>query len=72
MLVLFRVANFLSFKNLQEFSMIPGRPEYNTEHIYDKRIRILDRAVIYGPNSAGKSNFINAIAYAQWLRRQYR
>ena len=67
MLVLFRVSNFLSFKNLQEFSMIPGRPEYNVEHIYDKKIKILDRAVIYGPNSAGKSNFINAMAFAQWI-----
>ncbi len=67
MLVLFRVANFLSFKNLQEFSMIPGKPEYNVEHIYDKKIKILDRAVIYGPNSAGKSNFINAMAFAQWI-----
>lgn len=65
MLVNFRVANFLSFKELQEFSMIAGNADNLTNHIISDTIDVLDRAVIFGPNSAGKTNFINAMAYAQ-------
>ena len=65
MLVSFRVANFLSFKELQEFSMVAGNDDNLVGHIIHDSIDILDRAVIFGPNSAGKTNFIHAMAYAQ-------
>jgi AAA15 family ATPase/GTPase len=65
MLAGFKVANFLSFKEIQKFSMIRGRSEKHLEHIIGGKPELLDRAVIYGPNSAGKSNFMTAVAYAQ-------
>lgn len=65
MLAGFKVANFLSFKEMQKFSMIKGRSEKHHEHIIEGNPELLDRAVIYGPNSAGKSNFMTAVAYAQ-------
>ena len=59
------MSNFLSFKDLQEFSMIAGHSDDHKFHTYRDTVDVLDRAIIYGPNSSGKSNFVNAIAYAQ-------
>ena len=67
MLAGFKVANFLSFKELQEFSMVAGNLDSHPDHIYNEGVKLLDRAIMYGPNSSGKSNFVNAIAYARWI-----
>lgn len=65
MLVRFKVANFLSFKDLQEFTLVAGDSNDHPMHIYHGMTKTLDRAILYGPNSSGKSNFVNAIAYAR-------
>lgn len=65
MLVNFKVGNFLSFKNLQEFSMVAGKDSAHPGHVVEGTVNVLDRAVIFGPNSSGKSNFVYALAYAQ-------
>ena len=67
MLAGFRVSNFLSFKDMQNFSMIKGKSEEHPEHIINGYPKLLDRTFFYGANSAGKSNFITAVAYAQGI-----
>ncbi len=67
MLAGFRVSNFLSFKDMQNFSMIKGKSEEHPEHIINGHPKLLDRTFFYGANSAGKSNFITAVAYAQGI-----
>ncbi|MBR4226982.1 MAG: ATP-binding protein [Candidatus Methanomethylophilaceae archaeon] len=69
MLLCFKVANFMSFKNLQEFSMVAGNDTDHADHLIHGIVNIVDRAAIFGPNSSGKSNFVNAMAYAQKIVR---
>lgn len=66
MLIRFNVSNFLSFDELQEFSMIGGKVRSKSEHIEDdKNIKLLKFAAVYGANAAGKSNLISAIDFAR-------
>lgn len=66
MLIRFNVSNFLSFDQLQEFSMIGGKVRSKTEHIEDdKSIKLLKFAAVYGANASGKSNLIAAIDFAR-------
>ncbi len=66
MLIRFNVSNFLSFDQLQEFSMIGGKVRSKTEHIEDdKSIKLLKFAAVYGANASGKSNLIEAIDFAR-------
>ena len=66
MLIRFNVSNFLSFDELQEFSMIGGKVRSKTEHVEDDRnIKLLKFAALYGANAAGKSNLISAIDFAR-------
>jgi len=67
MLVSFKVANFLSFKEMQEFSMVAGDYSNHIDHVIKGKVNLIDRAAIFGPNSSGKSNFVYAMAYAQEL-----
>lgn len=64
MLVDFRVTNFRSFRDEQDFSMETGQrlrkyKENNTMQIENERI--LKSALVFGANANGKTNLINAL-----------
>ncbi|EOR20426.1 AAA family ATPase [Clostridium sartagoforme] len=66
MLVRFSVGNFLSFKDIQEFSMIKGKAKKKAERIFDnEKIKLLKFASVFGANASGKSNFVKAINYSR-------
>lgn len=66
MLLGFRVANFLSFNEVQSFNTISGDYQSHTNHLMKiGDVEALRTAFIYGPNSSGKTNFISAIEYAR-------
>jgi uncharacterized protein len=65
MLIEFRVRNFLSFEDMATLSMVAttdSEHEKNNILNQNNKLRLLKSAAIYGANSAGKSNFIKAIA----------
>lgn len=66
MLLEFKMKNFKSFKEEMDFRMIPTTIkdlEYSliTNRVEGKEIKALSSAVIYGPNSAGKTNIIGGM-----------
>lgn len=70
MLISFRTANFLSFNDEVEFSMLAGQPRQLPSHVIHhgegrSQIDILKSAVIYGANASGKSNLIKAMDFAR-------
>lgn len=66
MLIRFSVENFLSFKDLQTFSMAAGRQTRHRNHIMELNgHRILKGGFFFGANAAGKSNLIEAISFAR-------
>lgn len=66
MLIRFNVGNFLSFQDVQEFSMIAGKVRSKSNRLYeDENIKLLKFAAIFGANASGKSNLISAIEFAQ-------
>jgi AAA15 family ATPase/GTPase len=62
MLLTFRFKNYLSFKDEQIFSMVPGRTRLHGSRIFRGRnhVRINKFAALFGANGSGKSNFIHA------------
>jgi uncharacterized protein len=68
MLIRFKVANYLSFNNLVEFSMAAGRERIHSDHVIRDAggvPNLLRAALLYGANGAGKSNFVRAIEFAR-------
>lgn len=66
MLVRFAVANFLSFKESTEFSMVASKITRHDGHVAKcGGRRILKGSCIFGPNASGKSNLLSAISFAQ-------
>lgn len=66
MLVRFSVGNFLSFKEVQEFSMIKGKTKSKSDRIVDTdKLKLLKFAAIFGANASGKSNLVSSFKYAQ-------
>lgn len=66
MLIRFNVSNFLSFNDMQEFSMIGGKVRSKTEHLSDdSKIKLLKFAAVFGANASGKSNLIAAMDFAR-------
>lgn len=65
MLIRFSVENFLSFKERQVFSLLPGKGTLKSQHKSApiKGISVLKTSVIYGANASGKSNLIRAIDF---------
>ena len=67
MLLEFSVENFLSFKDLNTFSLIAVKSfkEHQETHTIpvDKGINLLKSAVLYGNNAGGKSNFLESMAF---------
>ena len=67
MLIRFTIENFLSFKENQIFSMLPGTGTLHSNH-KSKRINgvsALKTAVLFGANASGKSNLIKAIEFGK-------
>lgn len=66
MLVRFNVGNFLSFNDVQEFSMIKGKTQNKNSRIYEtNKVKLLKFAAIFGANASGKSNLVSSILFAQ-------
>lgn len=66
MLVRFSVGNFLSFKEVQEFSLIKGKAKSKSERVFETdKVRLLKFAALFGANASGKSNLVSSIKYAQ-------
>ena len=67
MLISFSVKNFLSFKDKVTFSMVASREKQHSATVLNIKgyMRLLPAAAIYGGNASGKSNFIEALAFAR-------
>ena len=67
MLIEFNVENFLSFKDLTTISMVAAKSfkEHNDTHTIevDSKMTLLKSAIIYGNNSSGKSNLLDAMGF---------
>jgi uncharacterized protein len=76
MLIEFKVTNFRSIKETQTLSMVAGNATKDKElsgNTFDSGIpklgNLLKSAVVYGPNAAGKSNLIAALAFMEHMVR---
>lgn len=76
MLIEFKVTNYRSIKATQTLSMVAGNAIKDKElagNIFDSDIpklgSLVKSAVIYGPNAAGKSNLIAALAFMEHMVR---
>ena len=67
MLIRFTIENFLSFREKQVFSMIPGKGSLKSHHKSTpiKGVTALKAGVIFGANASGKSNLIKAIDFGR-------
>ena len=66
MLIEFSVENFTSIDKMQNFYMTTGKVRSKMDHLYrDNKLNLLRFSAIYGSNASGKSNFVNAIEFAQ-------
>lgn len=65
MLMRFKVGNFLSFNDVQEFSMLAGKVRSKLERVsIDDSVKLLKFAAIFGANASGKSNMVAAMRFA--------
>ncbi len=66
MLVEFRFQNFLSFKELQSFSMVKSKGGESPANAFavmpERDLSLLKSSAVYGPNASGKSHFLQALA----------
>ena len=69
MLINFRFDNFLSFSDLNTFSLVKGKTRTHSNHIVRvaKKVEVLKFSTVYGANGAGKSSFIKAIRFSQQI-----
>lgn len=66
MLIRINVGNFLSFNDVQEFSMLAGKVRNKSNRLYvDDSIKLIKFAAIFGANASGKSNLISAMKFVQ-------
>lgn len=69
MLIRFTVENYKSFDKEAVFSMIPGKAQKHPNHIIESEqphgVNVLKTALLYGANASGKSNLIQAMAFAR-------
>lgn len=64
MFIRFNVANFLSFNEMQEFSLIAGKVRNNAKRVENlNSFKLLKFGAVYGANASGKSNLISAIDF---------
>lgn len=74
MLLEFKCSNFRSFKDESAFSMLPVKAyKEHPENLISVQLAnrgtldVLAAAVLYGANASGKTNFLNAMRFAQTL-----
>lgn len=68
MLIRFRVTNYRSINETQEFSTLKGRVKIKPEHLgTEGNLSLLKFSAIYGANASGKSNFIEAISLSKQI-----
>lgn len=68
MLIRFNVGNFLSFNELQEFSMIAGKVRNKIDHLNDDgKLKLLKFGAIFGANASGKSNLVKAMNFTETM-----
>jgi AAA15 family ATPase/GTPase len=69
MLIRFSIENFLSFRDRQIFSLIPGKGTLKAQHKSKpvKGTSVLKTAIVYGANASGKSNLIKTIDFGKKL-----
>lgn len=68
MLLEFKVKNFLSFENEQQFIMNAGKGRSFNDRTYrDNYNKILKFGSLFGANGSGKSNFIKSIAFSKTI-----
>lgn len=66
MLIRFSVENFMSFKEMQIFSMAAGKHTKHSDHVVDANgKRVLKGSFFFGANASGKSNFFEAFKFAK-------
>lgn len=66
MLSAFKVGNYLSFDEVQTFSMEAGKVRNKIDRVYlDDNFKLLKFMAIYGANASGKSNLVSAFDFAQ-------
>jgi AAA15 family ATPase/GTPase len=69
MLIEFTVGNYLSFKDKVTFSMVKAESDNNLSEMCcfepkpESKFSLLKTAAIYGANSSGKSNLVNALKF---------
>ncbi len=66
MLLDFYVGNFLSFGDIQRFSMRSAENSKNKKNLI-KNEKVLRTSFIYGSNAAGKSNLVKAIRFSKMM-----
>jgi len=69
MLIRFTIENFLSFRDREVFSLLPGKGTLKPQHKSNpiNGTSVLKTAVIYGANASGKSNLIKSIEFGKKL-----
>ncbi len=72
MLLQFVLENFRSFHAEEILNMIPAKSRIHDRHVLrseskGRKVRALPLAILYGANASGKSNLIDAIAFARTL-----
>lgn len=68
MLVGFATRNFTSIGDEQKLCMTVGRVRSKPEHLYKSgQQKLLRFSAIYGSNASGKSNFVDAMSFAQMM-----
>lgn len=64
MLIDIKIGNFLSFKDVVNFSMMSSPKETEESTVFAvNNFELLKSAVIYGANASGKSNLLKAVAF---------
>ncbi|WP_068471884.1 AAA family ATPase [Saccharicrinis aurantiacus] len=69
MLIRYSVENFMSFKDRETLTLIPGKGTLKSSHKNSaiKGIKTLKSSIVYGANASGKSNLIKAIDFGRRL-----
>lgn len=68
MLINFSFGNFRSFRDIKSLRMEAGRVDDLTESVIEKEgFRLLPVAAIYGANSSGKTNVIDALGWFRYI-----
>lgn len=66
MLIRFAVENFLSFKEMTEFSMMAGKITRHGNHLlHCNGKRVLKGAFVFGANASGKTNLIRVVGFVR-------